>query len=88
MFMDTESGKNSLLGKPCKKCGGDGWVFHSNGQSGINKDCPKCDGTGFIKKCDMCGKDFSGNSFVVVDENYNELRLMQCRQCFEKSISI
>jgi DnaJ-class molecular chaperone len=38
------------IGQMCKRCSGDGWVFHSKGgQSGLMKDCPKCDGKGVIK---------------------------------------
>jgi len=38
------------IGQMCKRCSGDGWVFHSKGgQSGLMKDCPKCDGEGVIK---------------------------------------
>jgi DnaJ-class molecular chaperone len=38
------------IGEMCKRCSGDGWVFHSKGgQSGLMKDCPKCDGKGVVK---------------------------------------
>lgn len=38
------------IGEMCKRCSGDGWVYHSKGgQSGLMKDCPKCDGKGVVK---------------------------------------
>jgi DnaJ-class molecular chaperone len=44
------SGSFYGIGQMCKRCSGDGWVFHSkSGQSGLMKDCPKCDGKGVIK---------------------------------------
>lgn len=44
------SGSFTGIGEMCKRCSGDGWVYHSKGgQSGLMKDCPKCDGKGFVK---------------------------------------
>ncbi len=44
------SGSYYRIGEMCKRCSGDGWIFHSKGgQSGLMKDCPKCDGKGVIK---------------------------------------
>lgn len=44
------SGSFYGIGEMCKRCSGDGWVFHSKGgQSGLMKDCPKCEGKGVIK---------------------------------------
>jgi DnaJ-class molecular chaperone len=44
------SGSFYGIGQMCKRCSGDGWVFHSKGgQSGLMKDCPRCDGKGVIK---------------------------------------
>jgi DnaJ-class molecular chaperone len=44
------SGSFYGIGQMCKRCSGDGWVFHSKGgQSGLMKDCQKCDGKGVIK---------------------------------------
>lgn len=44
------SGSFYRIGEMCKRCSGDGWVFHSKGgQSGFMKDCPKCDGRGVVK---------------------------------------
>lgn len=35
-----------------------------------------------IKMCDMCGNSFLGESFKVVDENFNLQRgLIQCGKC-------
>ena len=46
------SGSFYGIGEMCKRCSGDGWVFHSKGgQSGLMKDCPKCDGKGVVKNC-------------------------------------
>lgn len=44
------SGSFYGIGEMCKRCSGDGWVFHSKGgQSGLIKDCPKCEGKEVIK---------------------------------------
>ena len=50
LHISDVSGSFYGIGQMCKRCSGDGWVFHSKGgQSGLMKDCPKCDGKGVIK---------------------------------------
>jgi DnaJ-class molecular chaperone len=50
--IDAVSGSFTGIGEMCKRCSGDGWVYHSKGgQSGLVKDCPKCDGNGVVKTC-------------------------------------
>lgn len=35
-----------------------------------------------IKKCDMCGKEFVGKAFPILDENFNKKEgLIQCEEC-------
>lgn len=36
-----------------------------------------------MEKCDICGKDFEGKSYLVYDENYNlQTGIIQCGECF------
>ena len=48
----------------------------------INNENELCQIIKDIKMCDMCGNSFLGESFKVVDENFNLQRgLIQCGKC-------
>lgn len=43
----------------CKYCGGTGRQYIESGSS-MYYACEDCDGTGYMKECDYCGKEYSG----------------------------
>lgn len=41
------------------------------------------------KKCDFCGKEFTGASYPVYDENWNKQKgIIQCPDCFGGRLSV
>lgn len=64
-----------------------GWVTRSDGHGGSKGGTFE----EYVKKhnlhiCDICGDAFSGKSFDVVNENFEDEGLTQCERCYSENL--